>query len=79
MNNYNKWNHNSIKMLGFSEIHLAYDKSLNLLKAIKFEIASHKNPQLKDEHSILQQLNKPDNNNPLSTDGIIGITYIFIW
>ncbi len=75
-------NYNLIKMLGFGafgEIHLAYDTSLKVLRAIKFEIASHKNPQLKHEHSILEQLNKPDNNNPLSADGIIGIPKVYLF
>ena len=75
-------NYNLIKMLGFGafgEIHLAYDTSLKVLRAIKFEIASHKNPQLKHEHSILEQLNKPDNNNPISSDGIIGIPKVYLF
>ena len=69
-------------MLGFGafgEIHLAYDTSLKVLRAIKFEIATHKNPQLKHEHSILEQLNKPDNNNPISSDGIIGIPKVYLF
>ena len=75
-------NYNLIKMLGFGafgEIHLAYDTSLKVLRAIKFEIATHKNPQLKHEHSILEQLNKPDNNNPISSDGIIGIPKVYLF
>lgn len=59
-------NYNLIKMLGFGafgEIHLAYDTAQKQLRAIKFEIASHKNPQLKHEYSILEQLNKIDNSN----------------
>ncbi len=75
-------NYNLIKMLGFGafgEIHLAYDTSLKVLRAIKFEIASHKNPQLKHEHSILEQLNKPDNNNPISPEGIIGIPKVYLF
>jgi serine/threonine protein kinase len=69
-------------MLGFGafgEIHLAYDTSLKVLRAIKFEIATHKNPQLKHEHSILEQLNKPDNNNPISSDGILGIPKVYLF
>ena len=75
-------NYNLIKMLGFGafgEIHLAYDTSLKVLRAIKFEIATHKNPQLKHEHSILEQLNKPDNNNPISSDGILGIPKVYLF
>ena len=54
-----------IKMLGcgaFGEIHLAYDTTLRVLRAIKFEMASHKNPALKHEYSVLEQLNKVENN-----------------
>lgn len=57
---------NLIKMLGFGtfgEIHLAYDTMSKQLRAIKFEIASQKNPQLKHEYSILQQLNMGDDKN----------------
>ncbi len=75
-------NYNLIKMLGFGafgEIHLAYDTSLKVLRAIKFEIATHKNPQLKHEHSILEQLNKPDNNNPISSDGVLGIPKVYLF
>ncbi len=53
--------YNLIKMLGFGtfgEIHLAYDTATRSLKAIKFETASQKNPQLKHEFNILEQLNK---------------------
>jgi serine/threonine protein kinase len=56
--------YNLIKMLGFGtfgEIHLAYDTSTRQLRAIKFEIASQKNPQLKHEFNILEQLNKIEN------------------
>ena len=52
---------NLVKMLGFGtfgEIHLAYDTATRSLKAIKFETASQKNPQLKHEFNILEQLNK---------------------
>jgi casein kinase 1 epsilon len=57
--------YNLIKMLGFGtfgEIHLAHDTSSRQLRAIKFEIASQKNPQLKHEFNILEQLNKNENN-----------------
>ena len=50
-----------IKMIGcgaFGEIHLAYDVNMKALRAIKFEMANHKNPQLKHEYSVLEQLNK---------------------
>lgn len=75
-------NFNLIKMLGFGafgEIHLAYDTNTKQLRAIKFEIASHKNPQLKHEHSILEQLNKADNNNPVPQDGIPGIPRVYLF
>jgi serine/threonine protein kinase len=75
-------NYNLIKMLGFGafgEIHLAYDTSLKVLRAIKFEIATHKNPQLKHEHSILEQLNKSDNNNPVPPEGILGIPKVYLF
>ena len=52
-----------IKMVGcgaFGEIHLAYDVNMKALRAIKFEMANHKNPQLKHEYSVLEQLNKQD-------------------
>ena len=55
-----------IKMVGcgaFGEIHLAYDVNMKALRAIKFEMANHKNPQLKHEYSVLEQLNKHDSNN----------------
>ena len=44
----------------FGEIHLAYDVNMKALRAIKFEMANHKNPQLKHEYSVLEQLNKQD-------------------
>jgi casein kinase 1 epsilon len=50
-------------MLGFGsfgEIHLAYDNQLRCLCAIKFELATQKNPQLKHEYNILEHLNKSD-------------------
>ena len=49
-----------IKMLGFGafgEIHLVFDSNSKQLRAIKFEMSNHKNPQLKHEYSILEQLN----------------------
>ena len=49
-----------IKMLGFGafgEIHLVFDSNSKNLRAIKFEMANHKNPQLKHEYQILEQLN----------------------
>ena len=55
-----------IKMVGcgaFGEIHLAYDVNMKALRAIKFEMANHKNPQLKHEYSVLEQLNKHEFNN----------------
>ena len=58
-----------IKMVGcgaFGEIHLAYDVNMKALRAIKFEMANHKNPQLKHEYSVLEQLNKHDSNNNAS-------------
>jgi len=58
--------YNLIKMLGsgsFGEIHLAIDThSDNDLKAIKFELSTIKNPQLKHENNIIEQLNKIENN-----------------
>ena len=72
-----------IKMLGFGafgEIHLAYDTSLRVLRAIKFEMASHKNPQLKHEYGVLEQLNKVENNvitqNP---EPVIGIPKVYFF
>ena len=58
-------NYSIIKMLGFGafgEIHLAYDMSQRVLRAIKFEMTSNKNPQLKHEYGVLEQLNKVENN-----------------
>ena len=58
-----------IKMVGcgaFGEIHLAYDVNMKALRAIKFEMANHKNPQLKHEYSVLEQLNKHDSSNNAS-------------
>jgi len=50
----------------FGEIHLAYDVNMKALRAIKFEMANHKNPQLKHEYSVLEQLNKHDSSNNAS-------------
>ena len=64
-----------IKMVGcgaFGEIHLAYDVNMKALRAIKFEMANHKNPQLKHEYSVLEQLNKHDSNNNASQPQNIG-------
>ena len=65
-----------IKMVGcgaFGEIHLAYDVNMKALRAIKFEMANHKNPQLKHEYSVLEQLNKHDfNNNTNQQQNLIG-------
>jgi serine/threonine protein kinase len=70
-----------VKMLGFGafgEIHLAYDTSLRVLRAIKFEMTTHKNPQLKHEYGVLEQLNKVENNvitqNP---EPIVGIPKVY--
>ncbi len=55
--------YNLIKMLGsgsFGEIHLAYDTSTRQLRAVKFELAAQKNPQLKHEYNILEQLGKSE-------------------
>jgi serine/threonine protein kinase len=68
--------YNLIKMLGFGsfgEIHLAYDNQIRTLCAVKFELLNQKNPQLKHEFNILEQLNKLDNSNQSSAviqDGI---------
>jgi serine/threonine protein kinase len=68
-------------MLGFGafgEIHLAYDTTLRVLRAIKFEMTTHKNPQLKHEYGVLEQLNKVENNvitqNP---EPIVGIPKVY--
>lgn len=70
-----------IKMLGcgaFGEIHLAYDTTLRVLRAIKFEMASHKNPALKHEYSVLEQLNKVENNViTKSPEPVIGIPKVY--
>ena len=56
----------------FGEIHLAYDVNMKALRAIKFEMANHKNPQLKHEYSVLEQLNKHDSSNNASQPQNIG-------
>ena len=64
-----------IKMIGcgaFGEIHLAYDVNMKALRAIKFEMANHKNPQLKHEYSVLEQLNKHDFNNNSQPNNMVG-------
>ena len=77
-----------IKMVGcgaFGEIHLAYDVNMKALRAIKFEMANHKNPQLKHEYSVLEQLNKHDfsnnaNNqqqNVVSSDSFTGVPKVY--
>ncbi len=66
-----------IKMLGFGsfgEIHLAYDSQTRQLNAIKFELITQKNPQLKHEFNILEQLNKSEGNIP--SEGIPKV-YLF--
>ena len=53
-------NYNLIKLLGygaFGEIMLAFDNTIRRLRAIKFEMFSAKNAQLKHEYSIYEQLN----------------------
>jgi len=65
--------YNLIKILGFGafgEILLAYDTLNKELRAIKLELATQKSPQLKHEHSILQQLNTYDNDKTGPPDGI---------
>ena len=76
-------NYSIVKMLGFGafgEIHLAYDINLKVMRAIKFEPTSHKNPQLKHEYTVLEQLNKPENN-IISTnqEPIIGIPKVYFF
>ena len=76
-----------VKMLGFGafgEIHLAYDTSLRVLRAMKFEMTTHKNPQLKHEYSVLEQLNKHDTNtntsqpqNIIGTDTFTGVPKVY--
>ena len=70
-----------VKMLGFGafgEIHLAYDMNLKVMRAIKFEPTTHKNPQLKHEYTVLEQLNKAEtiinmNQEPIIQKFIISI------
>ena len=53
-------NYNLIKLLGygtFGEIMLAFDNTIRRLRAIKFELFSAKNAQLKHEYTIYEQLN----------------------
>ena len=53
-------NYNLIKLLGygtFGEIILAFDNNSRQLRAIKFEVMSAKNSQLKHEFTIYEQLN----------------------
>ena len=70
-----------VKMLGFGafgEIHLAYDMSLKVMRAIKFEPTSHKNPQLKHEYTVLEQLNKVENTViNANQEPIIGIPKVY--
>ena len=72
-----------VKMLGFGafgEIHLAYDVNLKVMRAIKFEPTSHKNPQLKHEYTVLEQLNKPENNIiNINQEPIIGIPKVYFF
>ena len=84
-----------IKMLGFGafgEIHLVFDSNSKQLRAIKFEMANHKNPQLKHEYSILDQLNnlsdikkKEGANDNISYNlkpngtGVIGIPKVYLF
>ncbi len=66
-----------IKMVGcgaFGEIHLAYDVNMKALRAIKFEMANHKNPQLKHEYSVLEQLNKHEGK---GGDGFTGVPKVY--
>ena len=69
-----------VKMLGFGafgEIHLAYDMNLKVLRAIKFEPTAHKNPQLKHEYTVLEQLNKAENIVNISQEPIVGIPKVY--
>ena len=72
-----------IKMLGcgaFGEIHLAYDTPHKVLRAIKFEMANHKNPQLKHEYSVLDQLNKVEKNLiTKSPEPVVGIPKVYFF
>ena len=67
-----------IKMVGcgaFGEIHLAYDVNMKGLRAIKFEMANHKNPQLKHEYSVLEQLNKQEGKGGDTFTGVPKVYY----
>ena len=69
-----------VKMLGFGafgEIHLAYDMNLKVMRAIKFEPTSHKNPQLKHEYTVLEQLNKAETILNMNQEPIIGIPKVY--
>ena len=71
-----------VKMLGFGafgEIHLAYDMNLKVMRAIKFEPTTHKNPQLKHEYTVLEQLNKAETIVNMNQEPIIGIPIIGSW
>ena len=73
-------NYSIVKMLGFGafgEIHLAYDTNLKSLRAIKFELTTHKNPQLKHEYSVLEQLNKEEKNAMNQIQEPIGIPKVY--
>lgn len=64
----------------FREIHLAYDNNTKQFLAIKYKIASDENPQLRHEHSILEQLNKQENNNPVSSPkGTLGMHRVYLF
>ena len=69
-----------VKMLGFGafgEIHLAYDMNLKVMRAIKFEPTTHKNPQLKHEYTVLEQLNKAETIVNMNQEPIIGIPKVY--
>ena len=69
-----------IKMVGcgaFGEIHLAYDVNMKGLRAIKFEMANHKNPQLKHEYSVLEQLNKQEGAGGKGGDAFTGVPKVY--
>ncbi len=69
-----------VKMLGFGafgEIHLAYDMNLKVMRAIKFEPTTHKNPQLKHEYTVLEQLNKAETIINMNQEPIIGIPKVY--
>lgn len=63
----------------FREIHLPYDNNTKQLLVIKYKIASDENPQLKHEHSILEQLKKQENNNPVSPKGTLGMHRVYLF